>query len=194
LLTESLLLAVLGGAGGIVIAIWGIDVLIALSPDKLPRLQMIRLDTNILAFSMTLTLATGLLFGLAPAAQSSRPNLTVALKEGGRSGTSAGSQRLRRTLVIVEVALAFALLSGAGLLLRSFITLTAQKPGFQAKGVLTMGLWLPPARYDEAGMESFPQRLVERLAALPGVRAAGATSDIPWTGYDDNTGFSIPGR
>ncbi|MEW6211053.1 MAG: FtsX-like permease family protein, partial [Acidobacteriota bacterium] len=136
----------------------------------------------------------GLLFGLMPAAQASRTDLTEALKEGGRGAPGSRSQRMRRALVTIEVALAFVLLAGAGLLLRSFVTLTAQNPGFQAEGVLTFGVWLPAARYEEAKITAFPQRLAERLASIPGVRAAGATSDIPWTGYDDNTSFSILGR
>src|SRR5262249_43933777 len=141
LLTESLLLAIVGGIGGVLIAIWGIDALIAISPDQLPRLHMVSLDKNILAFSMALTLLTGLLFGFMPAAQASRTDLTEALKEGGRGAAGSRSQRMRRVLVTVEVALACVLLAGAGLLLRSFVTLTAQNAGFQADSVLTFKLY-----------------------------------------------------
>jgi predicted permease len=194
LITESIILAILGGVGGVLIAVWGVDLLIAMAPDKLPRLHMVSLDKNVLAFSLGLTFITGLLFGITPAIQGSRSDLTEALKEGGRSGTGFRSQRLRRTLVTVEVALAFVLLTGAGLLLKSFITLTAQNPGFQSEGILTVGLWLPPARYKDADMGTFPQRLIDNISTLPGVQSVGATSDLPWTGYDENSGLSIQGR
>jgi len=196
LLTESVLLAVLGGAAGILLAKWLIAALGVLGREQLPRLQAVSLDGRILLFTLALTLLTGVLFGLAPALQAGQLNLNEVLKEGGRSGgTSRRQRRLRDALVISEVALALVLLVGAGLLMRSFWKLQQTNPGFNPERVLTASLTLPGARYgDVSKVAAFQQQLLERLTALPGVQAIGLTSDLPWTGYDENVGFTIEGK
>jgi predicted permease len=196
LLTESLLLSTLGSACGILLAKWAIDALRLFGPQQLPRLQAVSIDGQILLFTLALTLLTSVLFGLAPALQSGRINLNEMLKEGGRSGTGGRRQRrLRNALVIVEVALALVLLVGAGLLMRSFWKLQQADPGFQAGQVLTTSLTLPGARYGERPkIAAFQEQLLERIAALPDVQVVGLTSDLPWTGYDENASFNIEGR
>jgi putative ABC transport system permease protein len=194
LLTESLLLAIAGGVAGILLAHWAIDALRAFGPEALPRLQAVTLDLRILLFTLCITLLTGLFFGLVPALQSGRVDLNEILKEGGRS-SSGQRRRLRDVLVVTEVALALALLAGAGLLLRSFWKLQQTDPGFNPERVLTASITLPGARYGESSKAlTFQQQLLERLAALPGVQSLGVTSDLPWTGYDENVGFAIEGK
>ncbi len=197
LLIESLTLAAMGGLLGLLLAKLAINALIKLGPEQLPRLQMIRLDLRILVFTLLISLLTGLLFGTAPALQSLKLNLNESLKEGGRA--APGGRRQRRTrgaLVIAEVALALALLLGAGLLMRSFLKLQQTDPGFNPEGVLTMSVVLPGSRYAYGEPQiSFLQRLVERVSALPGVRSEGVTSDLPWTGYQNGGGgFTIEGK
>jgi putative ABC transport system permease protein len=194
LLTESLLLAMVGAAAGILLAQWAIDALRALGPEQLPRLQAVNIDGRILLFTLGVTLLTGVLFGLAPALQAGQFNLNALLKEGGRGG-GGQRRRLRDALVITEVALALALLAGAGLLIRSFWKLQQTDPGFNAERVLTASLTLPGARYGDAPkVASFQRQLLDRVTALPGVQSAGVTSDLPWTGYDENAGFTIEGK
>ena len=196
MLTESLLIAVGGGVAGLVVARWGIEALVALAPKQIPRLHMLSLDWRTFAFALAASLLTGALFGLAPALQISRVNLNESLKEGGR-GSSGGSRhnRLRGLLVIAEVSLAFVLLIGAGLLMRTFFYLQNVDPGFNPERVLTATIDLPSARYSTGRKaSSFYRELIGRLAALPAVQGAAATSDLPWTGYDENTSFGIEGR
>jgi len=196
MLTESLLIAVAGGVAGLLVARWGIEALVALDPKQIPRLHMLSLDWRTFAFALTASLLTGALFGLAPALQISKVNLNESLKEGGR-GSSGGSRhnRLRGLLVIAEVSLAFVLLIGAGLLMRTFFYLQNVDPGFNPERVLTATIDLPGARYSTGRKaSSFYRELIGRLAALPGVQGAAATSDLPWTGYDENTSFGIEGR
>ncbi|HZS04058.1 MAG TPA: ABC transporter permease [Blastocatellia bacterium] len=196
MLTESLLVAALGGLSGLLLARLAISALIRLGPEQLPRLQMISIDGRILAFTLATSLLTGLLFGMAPAFQSMKLSLNELLKEGGRAMSGGTRQRrLRDALVITEVALALVLLVGAGLLLRSFLKLQQTDPGFRPEGVMTMSLSLPRARYSEPDkIVAFYDRLIERVSALPGVQSVGLTSDLPWTGYDENAGFSIEGK
>jgi predicted permease len=194
LLTESLLLAMVGAAAGIMLAQWAIDALRKLGPEQLPRMQSVSIDGRILLFTLGVTMVTGVLFGLAPALQGGQVNLNVSLKEGGRGG-GGQRRRLRDTLVITEVALALTLLAGAGLLIRSFWKLQQADPGFNPDRVLTASLSLPDTRYGDATkVAAFQQRLLERLAALPGAQSVGLTSDLPWTGYDENAGFLIEGK
>ena len=196
MLTESLLIAGVGGLAGLLVARWGIWALVALGPKQIPRLHMLSLDWRTFAFALTASLLTGALFGLAPALQISKVNLNESLKEGGR-GSSGGSRhnRLRGLLVIAEVSLAFVLLIGAGLLMRTFFYLQKVDPGFNPERVLTATIDLPGARYSTGRKaSSFYRELIGRLAALPGVQGAAATSDLPWTGYDENTSFGIEGR
>jgi len=196
LLIESLTLAAMGGLLGLLLAKLAINALVRLGPEQIPRLQMISLDGRILGFTLLISLLTGLLFGMAPALQSLKLNLNESLKEGGRA--ASGGRRQRRTrgaLVVAEVALALALLLGAGLLMRSFLKLQQTDPGFNPSGVLTMSIVLPGARYAYGEPQiSFLQRLVERVSALPGVRSAGVTSDLPWTGYQNEAGLKVEGK
>ncbi len=196
LLTESLLLATVGGAAGILLAKWIIAVFGTLGAEQLPRLHAVNLDGRILLFTLALTLLTGVLFGLVPALQAGRVNLNEVLKEGRSQGASGRQRRLRDALVMAEVALALVLLIGAGLLLRSFWKLQQINPGFTPERVLTASLTLPIARYSQRlpKVAAFQQQLLDRLAALPGVQSVGLTSDLPWTGYDEIMLFNIEGK
>jgi predicted permease len=178
LLTESVLLALAGGAAGLLLAAWGAELLLRFAPDNLPRLGEAGLDGRALAFTALASLATGVIFGLAPALQASRPGLNEALREGGRTG--AGAPRLRNAFVVAEIALALVLLAGAGLTLKSFWRLQAVEPGFNPDCVLTMRLLLPFTTHPQTGdRAAFFRQVLERLRALPGVAAAGAVSRIP---------------
>jgi len=196
MLTESLLLALLGGAAGLVLARLALAALLALAPTQLPRLQTIGIDGRILAFALGVSMLTGVLFGLAPALQSLKLNVNELLKDGGRTASGGvARRRLRDALVVAEVALALVLLIGAGLLLRSFSRLQQTDAGFNPGRVLTANLTLPAARYKEPKQVArLYQSLLERLTALQGVRTAGLSSDLPWTGYDENSGFDIEGK
>jgi predicted permease len=196
LLTESLFLASLGGGAGILLAQGTIQALRMLGPEQLPRLQSVSLDGRILLFNLGVTLLAGLMFGLAPAWRGGQVNLNESLKEAGRSATGVRQRRVRDALVMAEVALALSLLIGAGLLLRSFWKIQQTDSGFKPERVLTASLSLPAARYgDDAKVTAFYQQLLNRIAALGGVQSAGLTSDLPWTGYDENAGgFSVEGK
>ena len=181
LLTESLLLATLGGIGGVLLASWGVDAVIALSPHNLPRLDQVRIDAHVLIFALGVSLVTALIFGLAPALQFSRTNLQEFLKEGGRTGsTGFARNRLRNLLVVSEVALALMLLVGAGLLVRSFVRLLQVDSGFTVDKALALEVHVwGRARTPEQRAAFFEQSL-DRIAALPGVEAAGAVSALPF--------------
>ena len=196
LLTESLLLAFFGCGLGLVFAIWGVDALVALGPEKLPRLQAVHMDARVLGFAALITVLTSVIFGLAPALATLRTDVNQTLKDGDRGTTPAsGSGGLRNVLVIVETCLALVLLAGAGLLMRTFINLQHVNAGFQPEHVLTFRTDLPNKRYpDDATSIRFYKNLVERLKTLPGVQSAGVASDIPWTGYDENSNFHIEGQ
>jgi putative ABC transport system permease protein len=196
LLTESLLLAVVGGAAGLLLAIWGTDLLKSLSPDDLPRVKEIGLDWRVLGFTMLVSLLTGAIFGLAPALRVAKVDLNETLKEGGRSGgESIHRNRFRSALVICEVALALVLLVGAGLLINSFLRLQHVNPGFDPHRVLTLRVNLPDYRYREAyQITGFNRQLIERVERLPGVRAAGMVFPLPLGGDNLNTGFEIEGQ
>jgi putative ABC transport system permease protein len=196
LLTESLLLFVWGGALGLLLAVWGVDLFVALSPPGTPRVHEIRADAWVFGFTFLVSLATGVVFGLLPALQASKPDLHAALKEGGRDRLGGGSRtRLRGLLVVAEVASAVVLLVGAGLLLKSFVRLRQVSPGFDTANVLTMQLSLPPSRYrDGASQAAFFRQLLQRVEALPGVRAAGAVAGLPLTGNMASRYFEIEGR
>ncbi|NOT63529.1 MAG: ABC transporter permease [Acidobacteria bacterium] len=198
LLVESVLLACLGGAAGLLLASWGIDALLALSPDNLPRLHEVRLDRTVLAFAGMLSLATGIAFGLIPAWRMAHVDLHAALKESGRgAATGAGWQRMRNGLVITEIALAVVLLTGAGLLVRSLLRLHNVQPGFATENLVTFGVTLSGATYGDAQRRGeFYLRLEERLQALPGVRAVGATTRLPLLAPNNNitTAMQIEGR
>jgi predicted permease len=195
-LTESVILALAGGAAGALLAIAGVCAVLLLAPANLPRAHAIGVDGVAFAFTSVIALATGLLFGLAPALEASTIDLNRSLRDGGRGATTGRRQlRLRGALVISEVALASALLIGAGLLLKSFLVLQRSEPGFRPENVLTAELSLPRPHYRNGQMiADFYQRLLEKMKAVPGVMAAGAGTDIPWTGYDENTSFRIEGK
>jgi putative ABC transport system permease protein len=180
-LTESVLLAGLGGVLGLLLAMWGVDLLMAFKPQGLPRLDEVDLDLPVLTFTVLISLLSGLIFGIAPAIQSTKANLNTALKEGGRSEIEGfGKKRLRSLLVISEVALALMLLVGAGLLIRSFLELQRVNPGFDARNVLTLQINLPGNPYrDQARSATFHQQLIERLSSLPGVESASLSMALP---------------
>jgi putative ABC transport system permease protein len=198
LLIEGLLLALVGGAAGLLLAVWGIDALLPLVPDGvLPRYVTVSLDAQVLAFSAGLALLCGLIAGLAPALRSSRLALTDALKEGSRSA-SGGIGTIRRLgpqqlLVVGEVALALVLLVGAGLMVRSLQRQLGIDPGFRAEGVLTARIALPVQRYDRAARGRFAEQLRERLGALPGVQAAAIGSDLPLGGESSAAVLAVEG-
>ena len=196
LLTESLMLAAIGGVVGLLLAFWGVDLFRSLGPTDLPRLQEINLDGRVLGFTMLAAVLSGLLFGLAPALQASRPDLNESLKEGGRAGTeSHRRRRLRSSLVVAEVALTLVLLVGAGLLLRSFMQLQDVNPGFQPEHLLSAQISLPPAKYNEdQKIISFHQELLNRTKNLPGVEAAAISMSLPPNLLQINNPFGIEGR
>jgi putative ABC transport system permease protein len=180
LLTESTLLSLAGGAAGILLAFWSVRALAALAPaGKVPRLEMIRIDGWVLAFTFSLSVITGIVFGLAPAFQATWRNRRESLGQAGRSVT-ASHEGMRGVLTISEIALALILLTGAGLMLKSFLRLQAVNPGFSPHSVMTMTVDLPDSTYTTANqMQAFHTRTVEELSRLPGVLAAGAVNWVP---------------
>jgi putative ABC transport system permease protein len=196
LLTESLLLAIAGGALGALCAVWGTSLLIRLAPENLPRLDQIQIDAFVLGWTALISLVTGVVFGLAPAWQSSRLNLNEALRDGGRSLTeSVGKRRWRNLFVITELALAVMLLTGAGLLIKSLWRLQQVDLGIRPERVLTMQLVLRGQRYDKPErVRDFNSRLVEQTRSLPGVRAAAVSNSLPPDETDFSSDFTIEGR
>jgi putative ABC transport system permease protein len=196
LLTESLLMAALGGATGLLLAGWGIDSLRALSGDKLPRADQIAIDGRVLAFTLVISLLTGLLFGLVPAFHASRLSLQESLKAGGAT-TAAFFQRsrLRNFLAVSEVASALILLVGAGLMIRSFLYLQRVDPGFDPRHALTMRVAVPASKYPTGQRRvAFYQELLQRVEALPGVRSAGVVTWLPLSGQHLPVRLAIEGR
>jgi putative ABC transport system permease protein len=197
LLTESVMLSLLGGALGLLLAVWGIDLLLAAVAGSVPPVLTdgIGLDGRVLVFTLLISVLTGLLFGLAPAIQVSKANLNEALKEGGRSGTGGASrQRVRNILVASEVALSLLLLVGSGLLIKSFLNLSQSDIGFDPERVLTMRISLPEARYkDNAQVVNFFQQLMQRVGTLPGVEAAGLVRGLPMNGGIES-GITVEGQ
>jgi putative ABC transport system permease protein len=194
LLTESLLLALFGGALGLLLAYGGVSLIRALSLDGIPRSDGIGLDAGVLAFTAIVAVVTGILFGLAPAWQASRPDVQETLKESTR-GVTGGRARLRQSLVVTEVALTLVMLVGAGLLLRSFHRLQQVNAGFSHERVLSFRLDLPDRKYPKPEQQvAFYQQLLDGLRALPGVQAASVTSRLPFGGNDWQTSFVIEGQ
>jgi predicted permease len=192
-LTESTMLAVVGGVVGLGFAYAGIRGLIALSPENLPRLGEVGLHGTVLAFTAGISVFAGLLFGAAPTLRYTSPNLVTSLKEGGRGGSSGReTHRARDLLVVSQVALALVLLVGSGLMARSFWALRNVDPGFDSESVLTLRLSLPPAEYPDAqGAAAFYQQLLEDIRALPAVQAAGANANLPMTDGQNNSGVVL---
>jgi putative ABC transport system permease protein len=197
LLVECLIIALIGGAAGIVVAFWGIDLLRSANPGDAAKYadgwKNFGINYQVLAFTFTLSLLSGLIFGLAPAWQVSKPNVNDALKEGGRQ-VGAGSHRMRSLLVVSEIALSLMLLIGAGLFIRSFAALLKSDPGFKPEGVLTANLNLPIAKYkDEPQRAAFYSDLVQRVKTLPGVQSAAAVNYIPLGGSNSSDSFLVEG-
>jgi putative ABC transport system permease protein len=197
LLTESVLLALAGGLGGMLLALWGIDLLKASVPGETGAFvygwDRIGLDARVLLFTFGVSVATGVLFGLAPALQASRSELNETLKEGER-GSTGGRRRLRGALVVAETALALVLLVGAGLMMKSFLRLIEVPPGFDPQNVLTASLSVPRARYtDTKQVADFYATLVERLREQPGVESAAAVNLLPMAGSGATTIFIVEG-
>jgi predicted permease len=197
MLTESVLLALVGAALGAALAVAGVKALVALLPADFPRAGDIHVDAPVFLFTLLLAAGTGVVFGIVPALHGSRADLRGSLHESGRSTTSSsGTLRLRNGLVVSEVTLACVLLIGAGLMLRSFVNLLRADPGFRPEQVLTANLSLPGAQYNGGKATTlFSERLLAELRDTPGLRTAGIGSDLPWTGWDENTGgFQIQGE
>lgn len=196
LLTESVLLALAGGAAGLLLAFWGVELLLALNPGRIHRLQQATLDGRVLAWTAAVSLLTGVVFGLAPALQASKVGLNETLKEGGRGSTeSAGRRRVRGALIVAEIALSLMLLIGAGLLVRSFISLRRVDPGVNPTHVVTMQVPLPRTKYGKTEQRlSLYEQLVARAKGVPGVEAAALASSLPPDKSTLWNNFSIEGR
>ena len=193
-LTESLVLSLAGGVLGLLLALWGMDVLLAVVGEGLPRAAEVKLDAGTVAFTAGVSILTGLVFGLVPALQASRADLNTALREGTRGTDGRKAGRLRAGLVVGQVALALVLLVGAGLFARSFHALSEVEAGFTPEGVLTGRVALPQSAYsDTARRSAFMTELLSRIQALPGVESAGVSNMLPLGGRTDNS-FDIEGR
>jgi putative ABC transport system permease protein len=193
-LIECLVLALAGGATGVALAYGGIAALRRFGPADMPRLDTIAVDREVLLYALGASLISAVVFGLAPALRLAGARIGDTLKEGARSVVGSPHQRVRRVLVAIEVALAFVLAVSSALLLRSFVAMMTKNPGFEPAAAVTAGVELPAARYGIDAAAAFYARALERIRAVPGVREAAFTSDLPWTGYDENTGFEIVGR
>ncbi|HKQ90376.1 MAG TPA: ABC transporter permease, partial [Blastocatellia bacterium] len=196
LLTESLLLAITGGALGILAAVWGVDLLVKLAPEDIPRLEQVGIDGRAMGWTALVSLLTGVVCGLRPAWQNSRLNLNEALKEGGRGAMEgAGQRRWRNSLVVVELALALTLMAGAGLLLKSLWRLWQVDTGVNPERVMAAYVDLPEQRYAQPQQFiNFYERLLEGARALPGVRAAALSNSLPPSNWQTSDGFGIEGR
>jgi putative ABC transport system permease protein len=184
LLTESMVLALMGGSLGLLLAFWGIDFLVSIAPADVPRLAEVKINLPVLVFTTGASMLTSVLFGLIPAVHASRINLNESLKEGGRSSSEGGrGGRVRSVLVVSEVVLSLVLLSGAGLLVRSFARLQRVNPGFDTNNLLTMGINCPSKRYpDQAKTIAFYKSIIERVSTAPGVQSAAVSSALPLGG------------
>lgn len=192
LLTESLLLALAGGAAGLAVATGGVRLLLALSAGQLPRSSEVRLDGAVLAFALGATLLTGLLFGLVPALRASAASLEGTLREGSRGLVGKDAQRFRSGLVIAEVALAVMLVVGAGLMTRSFVSLLQVDVGFRPDHLLAVNFTISPSRQPKYAL--FYQRVIERVRKVPGLLSVGAVKDAPFQGDGERNVFTLPGQ
>lgn len=196
LLTESLLLSLIGGVIGFLLSIWAIHFLVSLAPSDMPRLTEVSIDSRVFAFTLVLSLLTGVVFGLVPSLAASKPDLSCLLKEGSQrlSGGKRGN-RLLKALMIFEVALALVLLTGAGLMIKSFIRLQNVDPGFNSTNVLTLKISLPASKYPEANKQRiFFQQLLEQIAELPTVKESSATTELPIGGSNSAFPVSVEGQ
>jgi putative ABC transport system permease protein len=195
LLTESVLLSLLGAGLGLLLSVWSVELLRSLKPEGIPRLDNVGVDATVIVFTIAIAFITGILFGLVPAVSATR-GVSSSLKEAGRGAvTSRGGGRIRGALVVAELALAVMLLAGAGLLMRSFLKLQAVDPGFRPEQALTFDLTLPDARYSQDPQRlTFFDQLMPKLRALPGVRSASAVLGLPLTGVNFIISFDIAER
>jgi predicted permease len=196
LLAEAFVLAAAGAVLGVLLCLIGLPLLLQLAPETIPRLEQVRVDGTVLAFSIAVAALSGLLFGLVPAIRYTRPAMLSCLRHGGRGATDHPSRnRGRQILVVVQTAMAMVLLVGSGLLARSFARLTTAEQGFRAENVLTFRVALPNAAYAKSvEVVRFTQQLIERLSELPGVEAAGATTELPVAASTGGTAFEFDGR
>ena len=198
LLTESVIVALIGGGFGVLIGFWGIDALRAGDPGEASKFAagwyQLGINAPVLLFTLGLSVVSGIVFGLAPALQASRTNLNDSLKEGGRQ-TSGSSHRLRNSLVVFEFALSLVLLVGAGLLARSFLSLLKTNPGFNPDHLLTMNLTLPAAKYkDDPARAAFYNELIQRVKAYPGVESAAVVNFLPLGGSNSSDSYLVEGE
>jgi len=194
-LIESLLLSLAGGAVGLLLASWGVSMLVAYGPSDVPRLQEVGLDRYVLGFTFGATVLTGLLFGLAPALQAAKPNPNNTLKESGRGPSHTGRSSMRSALIVSEVALSLMLLVGAALLINSFVRLLKTNAGFNPSGVLALDIPLSRTRYPKGEQQAATfQQLLQRMKTVPGVRDVALTSNVPLTDFDVELSFNIEGR
>jgi putative ABC transport system permease protein len=195
MLTENLLIGLMGGATGLLIALWGMPLLLAMSPGDIPRINEVSIDASVLVFTIAISAGTSLLCGLVPAIRISKPDLNLALKQGASPqsvGFKLGQQHLRGMLVVCEIAMALVLLVGAGLLARSLMKLMAVSPGFQPENALTMEISLPSFKYREPSQQmAFFSQLLERASNVPGVESAALTMVLPLSGNDSQNSFLL---
>ena len=195
LLGEGFLLSIFGAVAGLLIAWWGIDLLRVFGPHDVPRLGEVAINAPVFSFTFVAAIFSTLVFALVPALQVTRPNVYEWLQEGNRGAVRPGSHRLRRLLVIAQVALSLLLLAGAGLLIKSFANLSSTKPGFDPQHALVAELILPKAKYpDSEKHRQFFDQVMPKLSALPGVDAAGAAFPMPFSNNDWGSTFSIAGQ
>jgi putative ABC transport system permease protein len=196
LLTESVLLALIGGGLGVLLSLWALEFLKRIGAATIPRLAEVNVDPTVLVITAAIAIGAGIIFGLAPALASAKPELTEALKEGGRGATaSTRANRLRNGMIVTEIALALALLVGAGLLTKSFVHLEDVNPGFDPRNILTTEISLPNAKYPPGqSVADFYAELVRQARTLPGVEAVALTMILPLSGTNSDSSFAIEGR
>ncbi len=199
LLTESIVLALLGGAAGLLMTLWTVGGLVKLFPNnianlRIPKVEQIPVDAGVIGFALALSVLTGIVFGLVPALQGSRGDVNESLKEGGR-GSGSGGHRAQSIFIVSEVALALVLLIGAGLMIRSFVRLQKGNLGFDPRNVLTMQIFLPLEKYAKPEQRRlFVERALPRIESLPGVESAGLVNFLPLSGFQGVTNFAIHGQ
>ena len=195
LLTESVLLSVIGAIVGVLLASWLVRLFLSLAPANFPRVQPVTIDVSVLAFTLGLAMLTGLLFGMAPARRGFRTDPNESLRDlGARGGTNGGAHGASRVLVVAEVALTLILVAGAGLMVKSLLYLQHQDIGFAQEGLLTFELNLPASKYPASAAVQFYERLLEDIRTVPGVRSVGAINFLPMANFGFNTAFTIEGR
>jgi putative ABC transport system permease protein len=195
LLTESVLLSLLGGGMGLLLAFWGVEALLAIAPASIPRTSEVGVDGTVLIFTLAVSVVAGIMFGLAPGLQSSKLDLHASFKEGRGSTGDQGRRRTRRLLVVSEIALSLVLLVGAGLMIKSFWRLLNVDPGFDPNNVLTAQIALPQSRYPQRQqVDAFYKQLVERVESVPGVQSVGTVTVLPLGGGNSNASFEIEGK